>query len=48
MGLAVYMPRNSSEPAKPPSSYDENFIIAQIYVIKETLQIIRKRADQRN
>ena len=37
------MSRNSSEPAKPPSTYDKNFIIAQIDVINETLQIIRKR-----
>ena len=43
MGLADYMSRNPSEPAKPPSTYDENFIIAQIDVIKETLQILRKR-----
>ena len=42
MGLADYMSRNPSEPAKPPSTYDKNFIIAQIDVIKETLQIIRK------
>ena len=37
MGLADYMSRNPSEPVKPPSTYDENFIIAQIDVIKETL-----------
>ena len=43
MGLADYMSRNPSEPAKPPSTYDDNFIIAQIDVIKETLQIIPKR-----
>ena len=48
MGLADYMSRNPPEPAKPPSTYDENFIIAQIDVIKEILQILRKRADQRN
>ena len=43
MGLADYMSRNPSEPAKPPSTYDENFKIAQIDVIKETLHILRKR-----
>ena len=44
MGLADYMSRNPSELAKPPSTYDENFIIAQIDVIKETLQILSKRS----
>ena len=43
MGLADYMSRNPSEPEKPPCTYDENFIIAQIDVIKETLHILRKR-----
>ena len=43
MGFADYMSRNPSELAKPPSTYDENFIIAQIDIIQETLQIIRKR-----
>ena len=43
MGLADYMSRSPSELAKPPSTYDENFIIAQIDVIKETLKILRKR-----
>ena len=43
MGLADYMSRNPSEPAKPPSTYDENFIIAQIDIIKETFHVIRKR-----
>ena len=43
MGLAGYMSRHPSEPAKPPNTLDENFIIAQIDLIKETLQIIRKR-----
>ena len=42
MGLADYMSRNPSEHAKPPNTYDKNFIISQIDVIKETLQIIRK------
>ena len=37
------MSQNSSELSKPPSTYDENFIIAQIDVIKETLKILRKR-----
>ena len=48
MGLADYMSRNSSEPAKPPSKYGENFIIAQIDVKKETLKSYAKEADQRN
>ena len=39
MALADYMSRNPSEPAKPPRTYDENFIIAQRDVIKETLYI---------
>ena len=43
MRLAEYMSQNPSEPAKPPSTYDENFIIAQIDVIRETLHILRKR-----
>ena len=43
MGLADYMSRNPSKPAKPPSTYDENFRIAQIDIIKETFHIIRKR-----
>ena len=43
MGLADYMSRNPSELAKPPSTYDKKFIIAQIDVIKETLKILRKR-----
>ena len=43
MGLADYMSHNTSEPAKPPSTYDEKFIIAQIDIIKETFHIIRKR-----
>ena len=42
MGLADYMSRNPSELAKPPSTYDKNFIIAQIDVIKETLKILLK------
>ena len=37
------MSRNPSELAKPPSTYDENFIIAQIDAIKETLKIFLKR-----
>ena len=43
MVLADYMSRNPSDTAKPPSTYDENFIIAQTDVIKETLLILRKR-----
>ena len=43
MGLADYMSRNPSQAAKPPSTYDENFIIAQIDIIKDTFHIIRKR-----
>ena len=43
MGLADYMSRNPSELAKRPSTYDENFIIAQLEIIKETFHILRKR-----
>ena len=47
MGLADYMSRNPSEPAKPPNEYDENFIIATIDIIRETLNILRKRGRPR-
>ena len=43
MGLADYMSRNSSEPAKQPNEYDKNFIIATIDIIRETLNIIEKK-----
>ena len=48
MGLADYMSRNPSEPAKPPNEYDENFIIATIDIIRETLNILRKTGDPEN
>ena len=50
MGLADYMFRNPSEPAKPPSICGGNFIIAQIDIIQETLHIIQyvERSGQRN
>ena len=35
IGLTDYMYRNTSDPAKPPITYDENFIKAQIDIIKE-------------
>ena len=41
------MSRNPSEPAKPPNEYDENFIIATIDIIRETLNILRKRGRPR-
>ena len=47
MGLADLKSRNPSEPAKPPNEYDENFIIAAIDIIRETLNIIRKRGRPR-
>ena len=47
MGLADYMSRNPAEPAKPPKEYDENFIMAIIDIIRETLDIIRKRGRPR-
>ena len=31
-----------SEPAKPPSAYDEKFIIAQLDLIQKSLQILHK------
>ena len=37
------MSRNPDQIASPPSTYDADFIIAQINVIKDTLNIIRKR-----
>ena len=43
MGMADYMSRNPVQIANPPSTYDADFIIAQINVIKNTLNIIRKR-----
>ena len=47
MRLAEYMSRNPSEPAKPPNEYDENFIIATIDIISETLNILRERGRPR-
>ena len=47
MGLANYMSRNPSEPAKPPNEYDENFLIATTDIIRETLDIIGKRGRTR-
>ena len=47
MGLADYVSRNPSEPAKSPNEYDENFIIATIDIIRETLNILRKRGRPR-
>ena len=43
MRMADYMSRNPDQIATPPSTYDADFIIAQINVIKNTLNIIRKR-----
>ena len=43
MGLADYMSRNPNDLPKAPSKYDDEFIIAQINIIKETLNILRKR-----
>ena len=40
MGMADYMSRNPDQIASPPSTYDADFIIAQINVIKDTLNII--------
>ena len=42
MGKADYMARNPDQIASPPNTYDADFIIAQINVIKDTLNIIRK------
>ena len=41
------MSRNPSEPAKPPNEYGENFIIATIEIVRETLNILRKRGRPR-
>ena len=43
IGMADYMSRNPDQIGTPPSTYDADFIIAQIIVIKNTLNIIRKR-----
>ena len=43
MGMADYKSRNPDQIATPPSTYDADFIIAQINVIENTLNIIRKR-----
>ena len=47
MGIANYISRNPSEPAKPPNEYDKNFIIATIDIIREKIYIIRKRGRPR-
>ena len=43
MGMADYMSRNPDQIASPPSTYDADFIIAQININKDTLKIIHKR-----
>ena len=43
MGMADYMSQNPDQIASPASTYDADFIIAQINVIKDTLNIIHKR-----
>ena len=47
MGLADCIFRKTSEQAKLPNAYDKNKVIAQNDIIRETLQIIRKRARPR-
>ena len=46
-GMADYMSRNPDQIASPPSTYDADFIIAQINVIKDTVKIIHKRGRPR-
>ena len=43
MGMADYMSRNPDQVASPPSTYDADFVIAQIDFIKDTLNTIHKR-----
>ena len=47
MGLADYMSRNPNDLPRAPTKYDDEFIIAQINIIKNTLNIIRKRGRPR-
>ena len=47
MVLAKNILRNPSEPAKPPSAYEEKFIIAQLDIIQESLQLVRNRSNPR-
>ena len=43
MGLADYKSRNPLQQPKPPNEYDENFVIATIDILHETLNILRKK-----
>ena len=47
MGLANFMSQNPNDLPKAPTKYDDEFIIAQINIIKNTLNIIRKRGRPR-
>ena len=47
MGLTDYISRNPNNKAKPISRYDEDFVIAQIDAIKQTIYAIRQRGRPR-
>ena len=47
MGMADYMSRNPNQLATPLSTYAADFIIAQINVIKDTLNITTNEDDLR-
>ena len=47
MGLTDYISRNANNKAKPISRYDEDFVIAQIDAIKQTIYAIRQRGRPR-
>ena len=47
LGLAGYMSRNQNDLPEAPTKYDDEIIIAQINIIKNTLNIIRKRGRPR-
>ena len=47
MGLTDYISRNPNNKANPISRYDEDFVIAQIDAIKQTIYAIRQRGRPR-
>ena len=47
MGLTDYISRNPNKKSKPISRYDEDFVIAQIDAIKQTIYAIRQRGRPR-
>ena len=47
MGLTDYISRNPHNNAKPISRYDEDFVIAQIDAIIQTINAIKQRGRPR-